>query len=120
MKIKLYSLGRDIEPKCLVCLNRGIDTKNVRKYLSNTKEDINPPEAFGEELINKGAEMLLKHIVTNHKVFVIVDCDPDGWTSAALIINYLYELFPAWVQNNLSWGLHEGKQHGLCFHQPPG
>ena len=114
MQIKLYNKpDPNIPPKKMVCLNRNIKIQNIHRYLKDTTEYIYPPEAFGKELMDKGVEMLLKHIIANHKVFLIVDCDPDGWTSSALMINYLYELFPAWVQNNLSWGLHEGKQHGL-------
>ena len=44
---------------------------------------------------------------------VIVDCDCDGYTSAALLINYLYKLFPTWVVNHLDWYMHDSKQHGL-------
>ncbi len=44
---------------------------------------------------------------------VIVDCDCDGYTAAALLINYLYKLFPSWVNNKINWFMHEGKQHGL-------
>lgn len=43
----------------------------------------------------------------------MVDCDADGYTSAALLINYLYKLFPTWVENNLTWYMHSSKQHGL-------
>ena len=39
--------------------------------------------------------------------------DCDGYTSAALLINYLFCLFPAFVQNNISYRVHAGKQHGL-------
>ena len=44
---------------------------------------------------------------------IIVDCDCDGYTSAALLINYLYKLFPSWVINHLDWYMHDSKQHGL-------
>ena len=44
---------------------------------------------------------------------VIVDCDCDGYTSAALLINYLYKIYPEWVDNHLKWIMHDGKQHGL-------
>ena len=39
--------------------------------------------------------------------------DCDGFTSAALLINYLYDVAPQWVENHLEWFMHEGKQHGL-------
>ena len=44
---------------------------------------------------------------------IIIDCDCDGYTSAALLINYLYKLFPSWVVNHLKWYMHDSKQHGL-------
>jgi len=44
---------------------------------------------------------------------VIVDSDTDGYTAAALLINYLYELFPTWVLNHVDWYIHDSKQHGL-------
>ena len=114
MQIKLYSKpDKDIPPKKMVCINRGIDLKEINKFLTNTVNDINPPEVFGKELMDAGVKLLLRHVVSEDDVFVLVDCDPDGWTSAALIINYLYENFPAWTLNHLNWGLHEGKQHGL-------
>lgn len=114
MQIKLYSKpDPEIPPKKMVCLNRGIKIEDINKYLTNTKEDINPPEAFDEKLLHKGIELLFKHISKNNKIFIIVDCDPDGWTSAALLINYLYEILPIITINCVKWGLHEGKQHGL-------
>lgn len=44
---------------------------------------------------------------------VLVDCDCDGYTSAAILINYLYDLFPSFVENYLDYYLHEDKTHGL-------
>ena len=46
-----------------------------------------------------------------------MDCDCDGFTAATLLIDYLHELFPSWVENKIDWFLHEGKQHGLsdCY-----
>jgi single-stranded-DNA-specific exonuclease len=41
-----------------------------------------------------GAKLLMKHIRANNKVFVQIDEDCDGYTSAALLINYLNKLFP--------------------------
>ena len=42
-----------------------------------------------------------------------VDCDCDGYTSSALLINYLHDLFPATVENNVYYGLHANKDHGI-------
>lgn len=57
--------------------------------------------------------MLLNVISKERNAIIIVDCDCDGYTSAALLINYLYKLFPAWVNNHLNWIMHDSKQHGL-------
>ena len=113
MRIRLYSKpDPEIPPKKMVCLNRGIPPKEVNDFLTNSMNHICSFEAFGD-LMFEGAKILINAIICNKDAFILVDCDPDGWTSAALMINYLYELFPAWVKNHLTWGLHEGKQHGL-------
>ena len=44
--------------------------------------------------------------------YVLVDCDADGFTSAAIIMNYLYKWYPERI-DNFHYILHTGKQHGL-------
>ena len=68
---------------------------------------------LGGDRLLKAARTLMTAIQSDSRALVIVDCDCDGFTSAAILINYLYDLFPAWVQNNLDWFIHSGKQHGL-------
>lgn len=46
-------------------------------------------------------------------MIVIVDCDCDGYTSAAILINYLHDLFPTYVESKLIYYVHDNKQHGL-------
>lgn len=118
MKIRLFTDidSKGFPPKKLVAYGRGVLPGDINSFFNNIEEDINPAEAFGKELLNKGAKMLMTHIALEHDAVVIVDSDVDGWTSAALLINYLYECFPAWVENHLTWWLHEGKQHGLTDH----
>lgn len=84
-----------------VLTNRNIPLNEIQHYLNTTDKDINPPEALGETFLNNAAATLLTHIADNDKALVIVDCDCDGFTSAALLINYLHDLFPSWVENNL-------------------
>jgi single-stranded-DNA-specific exonuclease len=69
--------------------------------------------------IEKGAKLLVSHIVQESKVFVIIDSDCDGYCSSALLINYLNNLFPAFVQNNISYSPHTGKQHGIILDMIP-
>lgn len=47
----------------------------------------------------------------------ISDC--DGYTSAALFINYLHRLFPANVENNITYVHHPRKAHGIITNQIP-
>ena len=42
-----------------------------------------------------------------------MDSDCDGYTSAATLINYLNLLFPAYTQSNISYRIHNGKEHGI-------
>ena len=98
-----------------VLLNRGIT--DVAHYLNTVDTDILSP--LGLDNMKKGAELLVSHIAQGSKVYVIVDSDCDGYTSAALLINYLNNLFPAFVQNNISYGMHTGKQHGIVLDMLP-
>lgn len=91
--------------------NRGII--DIEKYLHTTDEDINSPLLFGQERLADAARTLIKNIQAGKNCLVVVDSDCDGYTSSAILINYLYDLFPAWVQNHLRWFIHDGKQHGL-------
>ena len=91
--------------------NRGII--DIEKYLNTTDKDINSPLLFGQERLADAARTLIKNIQAGKNCLVVVDSDCDGYTSSAILINYLYDLFPAWVQNHLKWFIHDGKQHGL-------
>ena len=51
-------------------------------------------------------------ILDEKEIYVLVDCDADGFTSAAIIINYLYKGYPERT-DNFHYILHTGKQHGL-------
>lgn len=44
---------------------------------------------------------------------VQVDADCDGFTSAALLINYLYQICPNFVIKHIKYRIHEGKEHGI-------
>ena len=100
-----------------VFANRGILPHNVNHYLHTTDEDILDPKLIMN--MNEGAKMLIKHISQNDKVLIQIDSDCDGYTSAATLINYLNCLFPGFVQNNISYRIHTGKQHGIILDTIP-
>ena len=117
-----YQLVHSVNPQYSaieqILTNRGIPHENIERYLNTTDEDINSPLAFGEDNLRDAARMLIQCIGENRLALIVVDSDCDGYTSSALLINFLHDLFPAWVENNLSYFIHEGKQHGLsdCVH----
>lgn len=96
-----------------ILTNRGIPFNEISHYMNTTDEDINSPLLLGKEKLKNAAAALTQAILSNESVLIIVDCDCDGFTSSALLINYLYDVFPSWVENNLYWFLHEEKEHGL-------
>ena len=96
-----------------ILTNRNIKHENIKQYLNTTDENISSFNAFGKDALWKAFCAIGTCIAEDQKALVIVDSDCDGYTASALLINYLYDLFPAWVQNKLSWFIHSGKQHGL-------
>ena len=93
--------------------NRGLPQNQVYSYLHSSYASINPPTAFGEELLYKGAVMLAKAIQEDEPALVVVDADADGFTSAAILLNWLYDFAPSYVLNKVHYYLHDGKSHGL-------
>lgn len=94
-----------------VLSNRGILPQEINHYLNTTDNDILDPTLIDN--IEDGAKILVKHMAQNDNVLMIVDCDADGYTSSALLLNYLNYYFPGFVQNNIYYRIHSGKQHGI-------
>ena len=114
MKYKLINeVDPALSPIQQILLNRGIKLSDMHHYLNTTDADILDAEMLGSESIKAAAAALILAINNNSKTLVLVDCDCDGYTSAAILINYLYDLFPTFVTNNLKYYLHEDKTHGL-------
>lgn len=85
---------------------RGIN--NIDEYLNPSKEDLFPADKLKN--IDKGVDLLLTHLKNNSKIYVVVDCDNDGITSAAGLILYINNIYP---NANIYWTMHDGKQHGV-------
>ena len=100
-----------------VLFNRGILPENVEHYLNTTDEDILNPAMITN--IDQGARVLVQHIAQGDKVLIQIDSDCDGYTSAAALINYLNCLFPGFVQSNVYYRIHTGKQHGILLETVP-
>ncbi len=90
---------------------RGIEPNDIQHYLHTSEADLIDPCRLGN--MDNGVKLLLEHIKIGSQILVLVDCDADGYTSAAALINYLNMLFPYYAQNKISYRIHDGKQHGL-------
>ena len=114
MKYKLINeINPDYSAIEQILTNRKIPINEINHYLNTTDDDINSPLALGEDLLKRAAALLVTTIAQDKTAFVLVDCDADGYTSSAILINYLHDLFPQWVENKLTWFVHDAKQHGL-------
>ena len=100
-----------------ILMNRGIPLVDAYKYLHTSPVDIIPPTEIAN--IKEGASLLVKHISQNSKIMLQIDSDCDGFTSFAVFMNYLNNLFPAFVQNNIVYKTHKGKSHGIDIDEIP-
>ena len=88
---------------------RGV--KNVKEYIEPTTSYLNDPMDLDN--IEEGAGLYLNTIKNNGNILIVVDSDCDGFTSATIIYQYTKKINP---NINISYILHEGKQHGLQDH----
>lgn len=94
-----------------ILVNRGINLNHIPHFLNTTVSDILDPSTIKN--IQEGARMLAYHIQHFSPTLIQVDPDADGYTSAAILINYLYKLFPTYATNCIKYRLHDEKQHGI-------
>ena len=69
--------------------------------------------------IKEGAKLFISHLFKGNKIFIQVDPDVDGYTSAAALINYANMIAPGHAQRNIIYRVQEGKQHGLILETIP-
>lgn len=95
-----------------ILYNRGFQSiEEIQHYLSVDENDLIDPLMLDN--MRDGVKMLIKHIDYSDDAIILIDADTDGYTSAAILLNYLNRLFPSWVQNHVSYYTHNEKSHGL-------
>ena len=88
---------------------RGIE--DIELFLNPTEEC---RQKDGLDYLQEGAALLNKVIKNNDSsILIVVDSDVDGFTSAAIMYQYIKRLNPNVF---LQYCLHSGKQHGLEDH----
>jgi len=108
MRYKLVngSSNNTRNPKETVLINRGI--ANPKEYLHLDDSVLHHWSLL--ENIEEAKDCLFKHIENSSPIHIVVDCDCDGNTSAAIMYKYL-KLMDSNI--SLSYSIHTGKQHGL-------
>lgn len=88
--------------------NRDIDKKDIPLYLNTPDSVVNDPSKLDN--INDAKETFLRHYENKSPILIQVDSDADGYTSSAILYNYLTANYP---EINLSYQIHFKKEHGL-------
>ena len=115
MKIKLFNeTVPSLSPRQQILLNRGIDLDKQQEWLDASLDNISHwRDLDNRGLLSKAISQVKDTIQLEKNILVNVDPDVDGFTSAAIFINYLYDKYPEYTLNHVDWILHEGKEHGL-------
>ena len=88
-----------------ILTRRGV--KDVTRFMKPDDNCLQSP--YDLDNIEEGVCLLLSRLNKGNKLAIIVDCDVDGFTSAAIIYNYLKLV----SEVEIDYYIHSGKQHGL-------
>ena len=115
MKYRLYDEENDYKDVLKhILTSRGIDEYDLDKWV-NVQYDAEIAEAWQNlDNIQDAIDIVKTTWENGDTIGVVVDSDADGFTSAAIFINYLYELDPEYTKEKVHYYLHSGKQHGLA------
>jgi single-stranded-DNA-specific exonuclease len=94
------------DPKGQILENRGIEDVN---YFLNLDEKVTHSYKKLKN-IDKAVDCIVKHIENQSKFLIIIDSDVDGFTSAAILYQYL-KMIDSDI--NIKWVLHDDKSHGF-------
>lgn len=91
-----------------IFINREMNPYDMMHFLNTSDNDIQ--DYHNLDNIEAAADLYMKHINQGSRILLPVDCDVDGFTSAAIFYNFTKEIFP---QIEIDYIFHDGKQHGL-------
>lgn len=112
MNYKLYKDPRsELSATQQILYNRDIPIEIQEEWLNAGWDEINDWRLF--DLMESAVNRVYDAVQNEENVQVVVDCDTDGYTSSAILTNYLFTLYPDWTHFHLSHTLHKGKEHGL-------
>lgn len=108
-----YELIKPINPSYTaiqqILTNRGIALEDIDHYLNVSEQDNLSPLLLNN--IERAAKMLISHL-EDEVIMIQVDSDCDGYTSSALLLNYIHARFPS-IIDKFVYRLHDDKIHGI-------
>lgn len=111
MKVKLVNENFKTDYLNNILKERGLSDEQLKDFLHPTEKLLQDPKFLNN--IEKGAQVLKETLMKKGRILIVVDCDCDGYTSSAIIYQYIKLICPDIVINYV---IHEGKQHGLEDH----
>ena len=108
-----YNIKEDFTKNLLIdrhILNRD-DKEYSDKFFHPTLENECYPELLDN--IEEGYELLMKHLMHEDRILICIDPDVDGYTSAAVLYNYLNDVIKPYFNFSLEYHIPDGKEHGL-------
>lgn len=109
MKYRLYENGNNDTSNVIkeVLKNRGIN--DYKKYLNLDESVLIPYQRLDN--IDNAVHLLMNHFNQKNKIEILVDSDPDGFCSAAMLYSYIKKLDDEYPVNYI---MHtRAKSHGL-------
>ena len=103
MKYKLIGANDFYNIPETILINR--ELSDPKKYMKLTSDCLYNYSQLDN--IDEAVQLLLKH--KEGRIHIIVDCDVDGYTSAAVLYMYIDKV----LGRKCSYSLHTGKQHGI-------
>lgn len=89
--------------------------KKIESFI-NQPDESDEANPFKLDNMRTAIELAYNMLSKDCNVFVQVDSDTDGYTSSAILINYIKRRFP---HVKLTWRLHKGKEHGVIVDTVP-
>lgn len=106
--MKIKTLLSKIEPDFLNQYLSACGVRDVEKYLKADVSNYDNP--FDYPNMNTAVTISKAAFETGKKVGIVIDCDADGYCSAAIVYQFLQIVNP---KMGIRIFNHEGKQHGL-------
>jgi len=94
--------------------NRGIDRKDIEKFLNPTRIVENSYKKLDN--IITAVKVLKKHLENKSRIHIIADSDCDGYCSGSAMYLALKEIYPLY-NSHLTWNIHEEKAHGIVIEE---